>query len=458
MKLIIENWRKYKTQIDQVDEMATRADKEGVDLPDLLDTLQHYTVEDTATPTHYITYTSLNKVGINPGSKYNTPNGIYTYPLTKSIFQLIEIGDLPYAQDKEYISVIMPKEETHMLTRSTPINMTTFLKKIYSREALDAGLIHNEEIIREIKDHYLQELDIDENLISFQKIKADSRHQSNFGILWNLTRIAAGEKPNTWSALMRWIGFDGAYDNGDGIIHPMEPTQGVFFSKSALTVVETFPNKYTPEIIRTREKQWLRAGTNKLAYTILRDKQLFGPYRNHEIFKDIRNTFIREFIIHLYGDIKLLTPENLGAVYTTKFNWGLSTMDASRSNQDVKDLLYTLTSAPESEQYREFWYDSEILRRTFASFCAIIRQWMRAWIPWVGSGSYVIDNNPEATALFNAVDEFTPWMADGLDHWQKDVKKVLDISVEFKNKFNIPNMSLDKKAWEVDSAALQGPS
>lgn len=59
MKLIIENSSKYKTQVVQVAEVCTRAVKEGVDLPDLLPdllgTLQHYTVADTATPTHYIT-------------------------------------------------------------------------------------------------------------------------------------------------------------------------------------------------------------------------------------------------------------------------------------------------------------------------------------------------------------------------------------------------------------------
>ena len=465
MKLIIENWRKYATQLD---EMATRASKEGVDLPDLLDTLQHYTVKDFGgPPTHYITYTSLNKVGINPGSKYSTPNGIYAYPLTNSIFKLIESGNLPYAQEREYISVITQKEGANMLTRVTPIHMPRLLKKIYSQEAIDAGVVKNQEIIEEIKDHYTQGLDIDVNLFSFQKIEKESRHQYPFGILWNLTRVASDYNPNTWSALLRWLGFDGAYDSGEGIIHPNEPIQGVFFSKSALTVVETFPNKYTPEHIRIRKKQWLRAGASKLAYTALRDEKLFGPYRQHEVFKDIRNTFIREIIEHLYADIRLLTPENFGAVYNTKFDWGLSTMDASRSDQDVEDLLYVLTSATESNQYREFWYGSKFLNRAFASFSATIREWMRTWVPgvqgvpegWEPMYANWDENAPNASKgrkAYHRVSKLTAYesFGHGLKRFQEDIKEVLDISVEFKNKFNIPNMSLDQKAEEVMAKAM----
>ena len=32
-------------------------------------------------PDVYISFTDISKIGINPRSDFNTPNGIYTYPL-----------------------------------------------------------------------------------------------------------------------------------------------------------------------------------------------------------------------------------------------------------------------------------------------------------------------------------------------------------------------------------------
>ena len=61
-------------------------------------------------------------------------------------------------------------------------------------------------------------------------------YKEPIGILWNLTRIAADEKPNRWSTIWR------ALDMGRGIIHNAEKTQAVFFSKEAIKVIETIPN------------------------------------------------------------------------------------------------------------------------------------------------------------------------------------------------------------------------
>ena len=65
--------------IKQVIIEKTRADKEGVKLRSQLSKIDSY-VEETSDgkPMFYMTFTKINKVGINPRSKYNTPNGIYT--------------------------------------------------------------------------------------------------------------------------------------------------------------------------------------------------------------------------------------------------------------------------------------------------------------------------------------------------------------------------------------------
>jgi len=59
---------------------------------------------------------AIPKFGINPGSGYNTPNGIYSYPLNSRIFSQFRRGNLPYAQDKPYFSVFKVKEGANIVT------------------------------------------------------------------------------------------------------------------------------------------------------------------------------------------------------------------------------------------------------------------------------------------------------------------------------------------------------
>jgi hypothetical protein len=113
MKLIMESWRVYTDQLAE----KTRADKEGVQLPSVADELATYVeIDSSGIPVNYITFTAINKLGINPRSEYNTPNGIYTYPLTKDILEQLKVGRLPFAQDQPYMSLVQPQDRDAIAT------------------------------------------------------------------------------------------------------------------------------------------------------------------------------------------------------------------------------------------------------------------------------------------------------------------------------------------------------
>lgn len=65
-------------------------------------------------PNVYISMTQVDKIGINPQSKFNTPLGIYCYPL-KEIWHLIEkgkhTGDLPFAGDRPFVWILRSKNK-----------------------------------------------------------------------------------------------------------------------------------------------------------------------------------------------------------------------------------------------------------------------------------------------------------------------------------------------------------
>ena len=56
------------------------------------------------------------KLGINPQSKYNTPNGIYSYPLNPRVFKQFRAGELPFAQDKPHFSIFRIQDGANILT------------------------------------------------------------------------------------------------------------------------------------------------------------------------------------------------------------------------------------------------------------------------------------------------------------------------------------------------------
>jgi len=146
----------YKLVLEQVEE-ATRHKKAGVELPSQVEELETY-VQNPAK--YFITFTSdlstklkktneikgrrkrkkhpersglpwwkkipgstkgqksptIPKLGINPASAYNTPNGIYSYPLNRKIFQQLRQGQLPFAQDKPYFSIFEIREGKNIIT------------------------------------------------------------------------------------------------------------------------------------------------------------------------------------------------------------------------------------------------------------------------------------------------------------------------------------------------------
>jgi hypothetical protein len=192
-------------------------------LEDLLEGLQKYVNKG-----YFIHFGEYNKVGINPRSGYDTPLGIYCYPLTQKIYNALVNDKLPFASEMPYIHVIKPKPEANIILLQT---MT--IDELYS---------------------YLHDLGIDRKEIDLE-LSGDSkhvygqgpRHRSIGGVfwwfLWKTIKKSRYRKSNVkWNSLFRELEIDGVVDKGSGIIHENEPTQAVFFSLRSIDVVDMFRN------------------------------------------------------------------------------------------------------------------------------------------------------------------------------------------------------------------------
>lgn len=107
------NWRTF-LQEDDIDE-ATAAKKRGIELPSVMDELKKYSKPITELPTHYIQFSNVNKLGINPTSHYNTPLGIYSYPVNNVILDELEKGNLPFASDRKFVILFKPRKGANIV-------------------------------------------------------------------------------------------------------------------------------------------------------------------------------------------------------------------------------------------------------------------------------------------------------------------------------------------------------
>jgi hypothetical protein len=190
-------------------------------------------------PDIYISFRNINKIGINPKSRFNTPNGIYTYPL-REIWKEIEskrnMDNIPWAGLEEYIYIV----------RS--LNKPIFIKDLYK----DYSSADFDRDIKKLKSMKFNNFDdiLKDALIT-------SKINSPVGYFWNLTRLLSLSKGNefssiksiktgaqAWNNLFRKLGYTGFADkSGKGVIHESEPTQAVFLSKDAFKVEKAVLNK-----------------------------------------------------------------------------------------------------------------------------------------------------------------------------------------------------------------------
>lgn len=195
--------------------------------------------------TGYASFTRILKLGVNPGSIYATPNGIYAYPISYVVKRLHTTTD---AEGKE---VNLPKGERKN-TGSMPfagdgafVNFFTVPNEsvLEVSQFTTANLLHYVNIL---KTQYPTEI---ANI--FERSKTESSKLEDGEIhpinqFWFITRELSGRNANKWQAILTSLGIMGVTDKtGLGLIHPSEKTQAVFFSTGIIKNHVTVDNKYS---------------------------------------------------------------------------------------------------------------------------------------------------------------------------------------------------------------------
>lgn len=216
--------------------------------------LAHTTSTVAGVKNLFVSFTWLEKLGINPHNSHETPYGIYAYPAEYAIAQVGDFAsmtDLPFAGNAPYANTFTATGNIVNLATMSP----GAVSKLY-------GAIVNYWQTLSKKPQFDAETDV------LKYIKKAEREalvaDRSGGRLWYVVMMVSRElaAPHlgidarvAWNKIFRAIGVDGVVDydpstgEGCGIVHSNEPSQAVFFSVAAIGDVKRHLNKYSPSAL-----------------------------------------------------------------------------------------------------------------------------------------------------------------------------------------------------------------
>jgi hypothetical protein len=342
------------------------------------------------------------KIGINPKSKYATPNGIYTYPLKKAWGRYrnekARILDVPFVGEQPAVYFLRPKGKTLDVSNMRTPEMIKLSEKLI-KMLVKMNPHSKDKVKKEVKE-------------LMNHAGATARVRSAGGIFWNMTRCAAEwiagnvqtstdnkgrlqfeipehgkNSANHWNKIFRDLGYIGATDNDEtGIIHPAEPMQAVFFDKTQVEVVDFALNKnYAPNKVDKTKTKWLNypndagvfANFMSAVYAVYEAQDYefdFGKakwnilnlsyvtmYRNRVLDGD-KEMWIK--IAGSFHDILETTPEEWKNKKLMKKKWGdgmledsvciYSTKDENNLDPDIEiDMEYVVFRLPKGKKFAD---------------------------------------------------------------------------------------------------------
>src|ERR1700691_548124 len=187
-------------------------------------------------PSMYISYTELDKIGINPQSEYLTPNGVYAYPL-KEIWEDLIDDKIPFASNAKYVNLI---KSDHVCD----------LGGVGNYPYTESMLERDKKNIEKIYGPYVSKDELNIILTRPPKFGGNSPGSIFFSATYYLSNILKrkpgfGSKSTLiWNNILRKLGYNSFSDKkGLSILHTGTPYASVFLNSNAYKVIGRFMNK-----------------------------------------------------------------------------------------------------------------------------------------------------------------------------------------------------------------------
>jgi hypothetical protein len=188
----------------------------------------------------FIHFTDIPKLGINPKYTYNTPQGIYGYPLREIWSDMIN-KTIPFRGDAKYVFLFKFKGNRYLdIEKYSEENYETDIRKLVKLGYKDK-LFEKTGRSRGKSTYW-------NNLVQESKLSSTDQGIQSC-ILMNFLRKLSIElkwqnKTSIWTKILLDLGYSAIMDfSGKGVIHKNEPTQAVIFGTKYIDVIEMFHNK-----------------------------------------------------------------------------------------------------------------------------------------------------------------------------------------------------------------------
>ena len=300
----------------------TRYQKEtGQELPRWRDRLMSYVGKG-----YYVTFTKVPELSLNPVNEYNTPTGIYGYPLDMN--KLSE-----FATERPYAIVFRPRKGVRLLDLQNyseqdfeidvaklqaaypkmPISGYVKEAKTYAKDKTDSGYIWyvTYKLSRELADRKEAKRGETTNTLP-----ASTYHDRAI--------VVAGS--NEWTRVFRDVlGYQGVSDNGSGIIHDNEPFQAVFWDASvveAVDLVKKDARLWTPDLNKHRVRNTTQVDIDKLRQMLKTGvvKDYVFPSKLDFIKKTMRNVVFEnsQFLPNTIDDCSFINVKFINSTFGSK--------------------------------------------------------------------------------------------------------------------------------------------
>ena len=197
----------------------TRAESEGFPEVDEFEKIKKYVGQ----PGIFFHMSSSDTVwGVNVSTKYNTPIGIYLYPLNSEHYNKLISGSLPFLTGSPYVWIFQ--------VDGNIINSSSYSKSDLLQDVEKLSKKHEKV----------------EELFEQSKIKSSQPHPLSqlFYIIYELSGGIGNASIAKVTNIFKNLGYDGVFDDaGIGIIHPSERIQAVVFSTKNCKPIELVKNK-----------------------------------------------------------------------------------------------------------------------------------------------------------------------------------------------------------------------
>jgi hypothetical protein len=199
----------------------------------------------------YISFTKFPKLGINPRSTFDTPIGIYTYPLDFLIDEHFVDGKIwapyPGEESRTFAWIIEPASRVfdlntgHIDVSNLSMLLYRYVFKLVEKHRI--GFSKKDEVLAFEEIRNLGEE-------AYETAREDAGDDGDGRFVWYFTHNFATHSSEyldgiieanphvLWNRMLRLLGYDVWVDDGDSIIHENEPTQAVFLTIKSFKLVE----------------------------------------------------------------------------------------------------------------------------------------------------------------------------------------------------------------------------